>query len=123
MIMKTLDNHPGAGTTLAGAPCHKPNHPRSSQPLVGKFNRGDPYCEDFSFAFFCSFVKIFAIQGKVRERTAEAVGLIWDMLPVTEKTKDEIDFSKVPEGVRYNLKWTRYRKFLNMNLFIKIGLF
>ena len=36
----------------------------------------------------------------MRERTAEAVGLIWDMLPVTEKTKDEIDFSKVPEGVR-----------------------
>ena len=59
----------------------------------------------------------------MRERTAEAVGLIWDMLPVTEKTKDEIDFSKVPEGVRYNLKWTRYRKFLNKNLFIKIGLF
>ena len=58
MIMKTLDNHPGAGTTLAGAPCHKPNHPRSSQPLVGKSDRGDPYCEDFSFAFCGSFVKM-----------------------------------------------------------------
>ena len=40
------------------------------------------------------------LQGKVRERTAEAVGMIWDMLPITEKTKDEIDFSKVPEGVK-----------------------
>ena len=40
------------------------------------------------------------LQGKVRERTAEAVGIIWDMLPITEKTKDEIDFSKVPEGVK-----------------------
>ena len=57
----------------------------------------------------------------MRERTAEAVGLIWDMLPVTEKTKDEIDFSKVPEGVRYNLQKTRCRKLAN--LFMKIGLF
>jgi len=39
-------------------------------------------------------------EGKVRERTADAVGMIWDMLPITEKTKDEIDFSKVPEGVK-----------------------
>ena len=36
----------------------------------------------------------------MRERTADAVGMIWDMLPITEKTKDEIDFSKVPEGVK-----------------------
>ena len=42
----------------------------------------------------------FSLQGKVRERTADAVGMIWDMLPITEKTKDEIDFSKVPEGVK-----------------------
>ena len=42
----------------------------------------------------------FSFQGKVRERTADAVGMIWDMLPITEKTKDEIDFSKVPEGVK-----------------------
>ena len=57
----------------------------------------------------------------MRERTAEAVGLIWDMLPVTEKTKDEIDFSKVPEGVRYNLQWTCCWKFPNMNLFMGNG--
>ena len=42
----------------------------------------------------------FSLQGKVRERTVDAVGMIWDMLPITEKTKDEIDFSKVPEGVK-----------------------
>ena len=36
----------------------------------------------------------------MRERTVDAVGMIWDMLPITEKTKDEIDFSKVPEGVK-----------------------
>merc|ERR1712032_1095182 len=41
-------------------------------------------------------------EGKVRERTADAVGMIWDMLPITEKTKDEIDFSKVPEGAKIN---------------------
>ena len=44
IIRNTLHNYSGAGTTLAGAPCHRPNHPCSSQPLVGKSDRGDLFC-------------------------------------------------------------------------------
>ena len=39
-------------------------------------------------------------QGTIRKKEEELTGAIWDCLPVTEKTKDEINFSGLGEEVR-----------------------
>ena len=39
-------------------------------------------------------------QGTIRKKEEELTGAIWDCLPVTEKTKDEINFGQLGEEVR-----------------------
>jgi hypothetical protein len=39
-------------------------------------------------------------QGTIRKKEEELTGAIWDCLPVTEKTKDEINFAGLGEEVK-----------------------
>jgi hypothetical protein len=40
------------------------------------------------------------MQGTIRKKEEELTGAIWDCLPVTEKSKDEINFAGLGEEVR-----------------------